>query len=131
MGVKISELTEANTIQDNDLLPIVQDGETKKITIETLLKGVFKYNGDAPTDWNNARTFGIYHVGGIDYTNSPYDNYVYGVLIVYESYGGTWTPTEEEAGASWIWQEFRGTNGNVFRRNAVNYSNVWSAWQQV
>lgn len=35
MGVKISELAEANSIQENNLLPIVQNGETKKIRIDT------------------------------------------------------------------------------------------------
>ena len=37
MGVKISELSEAMATQNSDLLPIVQNGETKKIQVETLL----------------------------------------------------------------------------------------------
>jgi hypothetical protein len=36
MGVKISELSEAVAAQNTDLLPIVQNGETKKIQVETL-----------------------------------------------------------------------------------------------
>lgn len=36
MGVKISELTQAMAAQDTDVLPIVQNGETKKITKENL-----------------------------------------------------------------------------------------------
>lgn len=31
MSVRISELTEATTIEDSDVLPIVQSGTTKKI----------------------------------------------------------------------------------------------------
>jgi hypothetical protein len=37
MGVKISELTEANSIQNSDLFAIVQNGETKKLEASTLL----------------------------------------------------------------------------------------------
>lgn len=36
MGVKISELNEALSVQNSDVLPIVQNGETKKITKENL-----------------------------------------------------------------------------------------------
>lgn len=36
MGVKISELNEATSAQNSDVLPIVQNEETKKISIETL-----------------------------------------------------------------------------------------------
>lgn len=36
MGVKISELNEATSAQNSDVLPIVQNGETKKISVETL-----------------------------------------------------------------------------------------------
>lgn len=37
MGVKISELQEANSVQNEDVLPIVQNGETKKIQAQILL----------------------------------------------------------------------------------------------
>lgn len=36
MGVEISELNEATSVQSSDVLPIVQNGETKKITKENL-----------------------------------------------------------------------------------------------
>lgn len=36
-GVKISELTEASTINDSDLIPIVQNNETKSITKQDLV----------------------------------------------------------------------------------------------
>ena len=36
MGVKISELNEATSAQNSDVLPIVQNEETKKISVETL-----------------------------------------------------------------------------------------------
>ena len=32
MGKKVTELTEATTTEDDDILMIVQDGENKKIT---------------------------------------------------------------------------------------------------
>lgn len=40
MGVKISELTEAMASQNTDEMPIVQNGETKKITVETLMSNL-------------------------------------------------------------------------------------------
>ena len=40
MGVKISELTEAMAAQNTDEMPIVQNGETKKITVETLMSNL-------------------------------------------------------------------------------------------
>lgn len=33
MGVKISELPEATSVQEEDIMPIVQNGETKKVTM--------------------------------------------------------------------------------------------------
>lgn len=36
-GVKISELTQASTINDSDLIPIVQNNETKSITKQDLV----------------------------------------------------------------------------------------------
>lgn len=36
MGVQISELSEASSVQNNDVLPIVQNGETKKVSKENL-----------------------------------------------------------------------------------------------
>lgn len=36
-GLKISELTQATTINDSDLIPIVQNNETKSITKEDLM----------------------------------------------------------------------------------------------
>ena len=40
MGVKISELNSAEQVQNNDVLPIVQNDETKKVTKEILLQEV-------------------------------------------------------------------------------------------
>lgn len=86
-----------------------------------------KYIGNAPTDWNDAKTFGIYHVNGT-YTNAPTSSQIWGVLIVYENKGGTWTPVTSGSG-SWIWQEFRDTSGKIYRRNATNTSNSWTSWR--
>lgn len=38
MGVKISELTETTTVNDTDVLVMVQDGETKQIQVSNLLE---------------------------------------------------------------------------------------------
>lgn len=35
--IKISQLNAVEEINDNDIIPIVQDGKTKKVTIEKLL----------------------------------------------------------------------------------------------
>lgn len=91
-----------------------------------LLDKTLKYNGEVPTDWNDARTFGVYHVSGSGYSNAIHGGGLYGILIVYESTGGTWAPTPN--GNSWIWQEFRDTAGGIYKRYAVNDANGWSAW---
>lgn len=46
MGVKISELNEATSAQNSDVLPIVQNGETKKIQVETLGSQKVNKSGD-------------------------------------------------------------------------------------
>lgn len=46
MGVKISELAEANTLEDNDVFPIVQSGETKKIPYGTIVETGSNANGN-------------------------------------------------------------------------------------
>ncbi len=49
MGVKISELNEASSVQNSDVLPIVQNGETKKISVETLGSQKVNKSGDTMT----------------------------------------------------------------------------------
>ena len=49
MGVKISELNEASSVQNSDVLPIVQNGETKKVTVETLGSQKVNKSGDTMT----------------------------------------------------------------------------------
>lgn len=103
--------------------------ETNLNKIENELEIVdksLKYMGDAPSDLNDAKTFGIYHLGST-YTNAPISEAVYGILIVYQNKGATWNPT----GGSWIWQEIRTTSGTIYIRNAVNSSDSWSEWKQV
>lgn len=85
-----------------------------------------KYIGNAPTDWNDAKTFGIYNVSGT-YTNAPTSSQIGGVLIVYENRGSVWNPGTPSG--SWIWQEFRDTSGKIYRRNATNTSNSWTSWR--
>lgn len=45
MDSKISELTQANIISINDVIPIVNGGQTKKITLQRLKSEVFNSNG--------------------------------------------------------------------------------------
>lgn len=56
MGVKISELTEAMVAQNTDLLPIVQNGETKKITKENLFNDTEQNIEDLQTNLTNLET---------------------------------------------------------------------------
>lgn len=55
MGVKISELAEALNVNDEDLLPLVQNGETKKVQVQTLLKNV----QDEIDDLNNKSVYTV------------------------------------------------------------------------
>lgn len=49
MGVKITELNQANSVQNTDVLPIVQNGETKKVQVETLGAAKVNKTGDTLT----------------------------------------------------------------------------------
>lgn len=100
----------------------------KSKKLSELIDESWKYNGEVPTDWNDAKTFGVYYVSGSGYENAVATGGIYGILIVYESKGGTWTPQPD--GGSWIWQEFRDTAGNTYKRYAVNDENGWSAWER-
>lgn len=86
MGVKISELSEALSVQNSDVLPIVQNGETKKISKENLffdteskIKEIInnlKFNYDSSTKSYYA-TFGEIKIviATVEYTTgntSPY-----------------------------------------------------------
>ena len=53
MGVKISELTEAMTAQNTDEMPIVQNGETKKINKQTLFEDITTVTDNLQTQINN------------------------------------------------------------------------------
>lgn len=60
MGVKISELSEASSVQNSDVLPIEQNGETKKIQVETLGSQKVNKSGDTLTGalaFNNASEY--------------------------------------------------------------------------
>lgn len=60
MGVKISELNEATSVQNNNVLPIVQEGETKKIPVEVLGSQKVNKSGDTMTgalSFNNTNSY--------------------------------------------------------------------------
>lgn len=74
MGVKISELNEASSVQNSDVLPIVQNGETKKVPVETLGSQKVNKTGDTLTgelQFNNKSDYGAIRktrtVNGVDY----------------------------------------------------------------
>lgn len=74
MGVKISELNEALSVQNSDMLPIVQEGETKKIQVETLGSQKVNKTGDTLTGslyFNNADEYYAIRkkrtIDGVDY----------------------------------------------------------------
>lgn len=74
MGVKISELSEASSVQNSDVLPIVQNGETKKIQVETLGSQKVNKSGDTLTgelNFNNKSDYGAIRkartINGTDY----------------------------------------------------------------
>jgi hypothetical protein len=74
MGVKISELNEASSVQNSDVLPIVQNGETKKIQVETLGSQKVNKSGDTLTGslyFNNADGYDAIRkkrtIDGVDY----------------------------------------------------------------
>lgn len=44
-NVKISELSQVTTLDNNDVLPVVNDGETKKVTVQQIVDSVPISNG--------------------------------------------------------------------------------------
>ena len=84
----------------------------------------FYHIGDAPSNFDDAKTYGTYRVAGT-YTNAPSSSSIWGILIVYESRGQTWIPSDA---SSWIWQEFRDTSGRIWRRYGVNTS-TYTSWE--
>jgi len=101
--------------------------------IENELEAVdksLKYIGNAPSDLNEATTNGIYHLSG-EKTNAPISTAIYGILLVYQNKGETWTPSGSSGGSSWIWQEIRTTGGDIWVRNAVNTTSSWTDWEKI
>lgn len=61
MGVEISQLNETTTAQNSDVLPIVQNGETKKINTQNLMASKVNKSGDTLTgelNFNNVNDYG-------------------------------------------------------------------------
>ncbi|WP_373599415.1 pyocin knob domain-containing protein [Paraclostridium bifermentans] len=69
------------------------------------------------TDFNNAKTQGIYHVSG-DFENSPQEGHVYGVLEVI-------------ARDKHRTQRFTDINNNVWNRFYNSGSNSWTSWSKI
>ena len=47
MGVKISELSEAISVQETDVFPMVQNGETKKVPMDTMMNTIIETGENA------------------------------------------------------------------------------------
>lgn len=76
MGVKISELNEATSAQNSDVLPIVQNGETKKIPVEVLGSQKVTKSGDTMTGGLNMQgnPIGFGSGGNIYFKEDGYGN---------------------------------------------------------
>ena len=77
MGVKISELNEALSVQNSDVLPIVQNGETKKIPVEVLGSQKVNKSGDTLTgelNFQNKNDYAVFRktrtINGVDYNTN-------------------------------------------------------------
>ena len=68
MDSKISALNAATVLTDADVLPIVNGGETKKVTVQLLKNGLVPYAG-AVSDVNLGE-FGI-QLGNLEFDNTP------------------------------------------------------------
>lgn len=93
------------------------------LTVDGIANKIFQHHGDAPSDLDNAITHGSYRLTN-SYTNAPYTGTIYGILLVYESLGGTWQPSNQ---ASWCWQIIMTTGGTIYMRTGVN-SATMNAW---
>lgn len=90
--------------------------------------GSGKYGGEAPSNLNSASQVCVYKLNGI-YTNAPIATNLTGILTVTTSDTKDWTTTGENT--NWIWQEIKTTDGNIYRRNAMNTANSWTSWTKV
>jgi len=56
MGIPISQLPQANTSNNSDVLPVVQSGETKKITKQLLFNTIISMLG---SEYSVTSTYGV------------------------------------------------------------------------
>lgn len=113
----------------NTWVPVLENGTLKHRVIPTAMNSTLKFlyhQGNAPSNLNDAKTHGTYHIGGT-YTNAPTTSSMYGILEVYVSNGNTWVPSDS---SSWIWQKIYLTNGEIYMREGVN-SATMSAWHYI
>jgi hypothetical protein len=126
MGVKISELNEASSVQNSDLLPIVQNGETKKIQVETLGSQKVNKSGDTLTgelNFNNKNDYAAFR------KTRTIDNADYSVSVGVgangsarlEYYSGTNTLGSVEARNNGI---YNGVSGKKLAEQSTGWTNV-------
>lgn len=106
---KISQLTAATTVTGPDVVPIVNAGSTKKVTLSTLSSFMAAAGATGPT--------GPQGVAGTPGMSGASIEGPTGPTGAGEAYQGATAPVEASAGATW----FDTDNGQYF----VRYDGVW------
>lgn len=107
---KISALTAATTVTGPDVVPIVNGGSTKKVTLSTLSSFFAAFGPTGPTGPQG--DLGLTGTGGSAGATGPT-----GPAGAGESYQGATAPAEASAGATWLDTD----TGLYFTR----YDGVW------
>jgi hypothetical protein len=89
-----------------------------------IAKELMQYHGIAPTDLDEADTYGIYRLGDT-HTHAPLTSGNYGILLVYESRG---TKRDSSSGTSWIVQ-LALIRGIIYQRYA--YNQAFTQWEEI
>lgn len=103
-----------------------------KTTLSSILNNynnrvILEYKNNSSTNMNDYYTPGIYKVGGSNWSNAPYSNSIYGVLVVLTNDGRTWQKTDT---GSWLWQIFLNTASGIYLRRGIN-STTPENWTQL
>ena len=90
-------------------------------------KVILEYKNIGSKNLNDYYTPGIYSIAGSGWSNAPYPNDIYGVLIVLTNDGRTWQKTDT---GSWLWQILLNTSGGIYLRRGIN-STTPENWTQL
>lgn len=129
MGVKISELNEASSVQNSDVLPIVQNGETKKIQVVTLFNTINNEIEEIQNTIENIQLFSTNEVEIGKWINNKtiYRKVFSGTVSNIESLCNT---QNQRTSIINMYGNATATNGVVMPMNNSfsNSAYVWSAW---